>query len=188
MIALISLLALVAYVTVAIFALKAIKTRKSKVIVAAILILIPFGDVIAGRTYFHYLCVNEGGQKIYKSVELEGKYFLSPGEIDLNTAGHLLAKGGELNHQKLKERFSVMTESQTVSSLFRIEKDTRIIKESQTSEILGTETHLFYFGGWLVNSTGLHVSGDICPQNTDQYYRHFYEGIFKPIQSNRGAK
>ena len=55
MIAFIILIVLTAYVAVAIIALKAVKTRKSKVIVAAVLILIPFGDVVAGRAYFEYL-------------------------------------------------------------------------------------------------------------------------------------
>lgn len=106
-----------------------------------------------------------------------------PGEIDINTAGRLPAKSGELNHEKLKEKFSISTTSENISKRFRIEKDVRVVKNLQTGEILATDTHLFYFGGWFVNNTGLHVSGEICPERTDRYYRGFYARVFK-----RGAK
>ena len=144
-----------------------------------LLFALPFGDEIAGRIYFGYLCEAEGGPKIYKTVEIGKEYFLLPGEIDTNTAGRLPAKGGELNLNKLKEKFSFTMDSIKISRLFRIERDVKIIKDTQSGETLGSDTHFLYFGGWLVNSTSPHVSGKSCPERTDDYFNQFYRAIFK---------
>ena len=142
-----------------------------------VFLLIPTWDEIAGRIYFYHLCKTVGGQKIMKTVELGDEFFLKPGEIDANTAGRLPAKGGELNHGKLKQKFSTVNSSESVSKRFRIEKNVRTIKNLQTGELLATNTRLYYFKGWLINSTGLHVSGEICPERHN--LEEVYASIFK---------
>ncbi len=140
---------------------------------------LPFADEIAGQMYFRYLCEVEGGPKIYKTVVVGKEYILLPGEIDTNTAGRLPARGGELNMDKLKEKFSFTTDSKKISRLFRIERDVKIIRDTQSGEMLGSDTHFLYFGGWLVNATTPHVSGKSCPTSYDAYYDQFYGTIFK---------
>jgi hypothetical protein len=191
MIILMILIVVVLYLTTAIVVVKLLirrgKSKSAKWLIgstsALVFILIPIWDEIAGRISFNHLCKTLGGQKIIKSVELGNEVFLAPGDVDTNTAGRVPAKGGELNHEKLKERFSITSSSEKASGYFRIEKDTRIVGILETTEVLATNTRLFYFGGWLVNSTGLHVSGEMCPERNDQNYREFYANVFK-----RGAK
>lgn len=191
MITLMILGALALYLAIAFFVTKLLvrlgETKGTRwsigVISALVFFLLPTWDEIAGRIYFNNLCNTVGGQQIIKTVELGNEFFLKPGEIDVNIAGRLPAKGGELNHEKLKEKFSIVTSSGSISKQFRIEKDVRVVKNLQTGELLATDTRLFYFKGWLLNSTGLHVSGEICPERTNQYYREFYASIFK-----RGAR
>ncbi|MDH5191908.1 MAG: hypothetical protein OEW89_11755 [Gammaproteobacteria bacterium] len=149
-------------------------------VIFGVAFLLPFADEIAGRVYFNYLCNSEGGSKIYKSVEVGREYFLLPGEIDMNTAGRLPAKGGELNMNKLKEKYSFITNSTKISSLFRIQKRVVIVKDNLSDEVMGENINFLYFRGWLINSTSPHVSGKSCPTREDNYFNRFYMGIFKP--------
>jgi|SRR3989344_1913890 len=171
----------VIYIAIAWAIIKRLPNKKSKWIAAAVFILIPTWDEIAGRIYFKYLCETEGHQKIHKTFELGKEYFLSPGEINMNTAGRLPALGGELNIVKVKDRFSFTHESARVSYFFRIDKATLVIKEIASGEVIATDTRFLYFGGWVVNHTGAHVTGTSCPERTDSYYKEFETTIFKPV-------
>jgi len=68
------LLALIAYFFLARAVAKAVAKRtgskKAKYAAIAVFVLIPTWDIIPGWLYFEYLCQKEGGQKIYKTVEL----------------------------------------------------------------------------------------------------------------------
>jgi hypothetical protein len=147
--------------------------------VVALVLIVPFGDEIAGRIYFSYLCETEGGSKIYQTVEIGKEYILLSGEIDANTAGRLPVKGGELNLNKLKEKYSFETDSVKFSRLFRIERDVKTIRVAQSGKTLASDANLFYFGGWLVNATSPHVSGKSCPARTDVYFDQFCSHVFK---------
>lgn len=69
MIGLSILLAVFAYVWVARFIARRIENRAAKYTVIALFILIPTWDIIPGKLYFNYLCENEAGLKIYRTVE-----------------------------------------------------------------------------------------------------------------------
>jgi len=141
--------------------------------------LLPFADEIVGQMYFRYLCYVEGGPKIYKTVVVGKEYFLLPGEINTNTAGRLQARGGELDMDKLEEKYSFTTNSKKISRFFRIERDVKIIKDTQSDEILGSDTRFIYFGGWLINAASPRVGGKSCPTNYNVYYDQFYGAVFK---------
>ena len=177
------LILLLISIWIAVMIARRFKQRSSKLLggvgVFFLVFFLPFCDEIVGRIYFGYLCETEGGPKIYKTVDLGKEYFLLPGEIDTNTAGRLPAKGGELNLNKLKEKFSFATDSIKISRFFRIERDVKIIKDNQSGTILASDTHFLYFGGWLVNSISPHVGGKSCPSRTDSYFNQFYRAIFK---------
>ncbi|MEA2093257.1 MAG: hypothetical protein U9P11_01690 [Pseudomonadota bacterium] len=49
-----------------------ISKKKTWVITVALMILVPFGDVIPGKVYFSYICNKEGGMVIDKVVEVNG--------------------------------------------------------------------------------------------------------------------
>ncbi|MDP2199090.1 MAG: hypothetical protein Q8K01_10940 [Sulfurimicrobium sp.] len=137
--------------------------------------LIPTGDVIIGNYYFAHLCEKEGGANIYKTVELGDEFFLKPGEIDVNTAGRLPAKGGELNIKKIKTGYSITTDSRLVSNTLHIEKHITTISDPQSGQVLATDTQFFHFGGWLENNIRMDVHGDSCPAKTmglDLVFKH----------------
>jgi len=142
-------------------------------------LFLPFADAIVARAYFGYLCAAEAGPKVFSTVEIGKDYFLSPGETNQNTAGRLPAKGGELNLAKVKEDFEFESKSIKVSRIFRIERDIKHIRDRQTKELLASDTHFTYFGGWLVNAVSPHVSGTTCPAPSDAYFDNFYGSIFK---------
>lgn len=189
MIALMLLGALALYLAFAVIATKLlvrrVKSKRTKWSVgfasALVFFLIPTWDVIVGKIYLQSLCAEQGGAKIYKVTELGKEYFLSPGEVNVNTAGRLPAKGGELNIIKVKSKFSYFRKSTRISHFFRIDQDMLTIKEISTGDVIATDTNFFYFGGWLANSTGLHVSGTHCPR-ANTYYGEFEAAIFKPAQ------
>lgn len=170
------------YIAVAWAIIKHLPGKKAKWIATVIFVLIPTWDEIAGRIYFKYLCEMEGYQQIHKTFELGKEYFLLPGEINMNTAGRLPAQGGELNIVKVKDRFSFAHESTRVSHIFRIDKAALVIKEIVSGEIIATDTRFLYFGGWVVNHTGAHVTGTSCPERTDSYYKEFETTIFRPAK------
>jgi hypothetical protein len=187
MIALIFLVVLVVYILIAVLITLAIakrqKNAKAKWLAAfftlAVFVLIPTWDWLLGSIYLQYLCAKEGGAKVYKTVEVGPEFILKPGDSDYNTAGRLPAKGGELNVKKLTERFSFMHSSEQVSSFFRIEKDTYVIKDIVTGDVMGTSVSFLFFGGWFQNNFAPHVTGDRCPRDID--YNQFHRNIFKPI-------
>lgn len=179
---LIVLAVLVGYVITAWFVIKRLPNKKAKWIAVAVFILMPTWDEILGRIYFKYLCEAEGIQQIYKTFEVGNEYFLSPGEINMNTAGRLPAQGGELNINKVKNRFSFMHESTRASYFFRIDKAVLVIKEIASAKVIATDTRFLYFGGWVVNHAGAHVVGISCPERTDSYYKEFETAIFRPTK------
>ena len=145
------------------------KTWKGKTLVVLVFVLIPVGDVIVGRTYFHYLCTKYAGQEIYKAVELEDEYLLKPGEIDrsrLNEKGddYAIAKGGEINKTTLKQRYDISLAKfdRDFSNVFHITQVYSFIKDRKTKEMHSTATTFLHYGGWIVNNTGLHVSPSHC--------------------------
>lgn len=143
---------------------------------------LPFGDEIAGRIYFNYLCETESGGQTFKVIELGNEFFLKPGEIDMNTAGHLPAKGGELNIKKIEEYFSVVRKSIEISRIFKINKYEVSITEKPTGNAIARHTNFSYFGGWLARHSTPHVTGIRCPLPDDSY-RQFYSATFKPTKS-----
>lgn len=145
-----------------------------------VFLLIPTLDVIVGNLYFYQLCEREGGEIIYKTVELGSEFYLMPGEVDFNTAGHLQAKGGELNIKKIKTNYSITTNSQLVSRQLHIEKHITTISDPQFRQNLATYTQFFHFGGWLENSIRINVHGDLCPAKMMSL-----DLVFKPSNNSK---
>ena len=134
--------------------------------------LILFGDVIVGRIYFYSLCNTQGGQKIYKTVELPAEYWNEDGSpIFLNKKGNKIKSG-------LDEIYSFRSiKIKDVPLYPQIMGYKKIISIKQSNEVLGTYTKFYYFGGWLVNSQPFHVSGRHCPIEPS-YYTRLLENIF----------
>src|SRR5436309_15436428 len=101
------LLGLIAYFFLAKAVAKAVEkktgNKKARYITITIFVLIPTWDIVPGWLYFAYLCNTEGGQKIYKTVEVGPQYFLKLGERDRSKSNVPPALGGEINWAKLRE-------------------------------------------------------------------------------------
>lgn len=182
MITLMALTALLVYLGIAWMVIKRLPAKRAKWFAMAVFVLIPTWDEILGRVYFKYLCETEGGGQTFRVVELSKEFFLRPGDIDMNTAGRLPAKGGELNIQKVEERFSVIRESTEISQILKINKYEVFITERATGNVLAKHANFIYFGGWVARHSVAHVTGIRCP--LDGSYRQFYAATFKPTKSN----
>jgi hypothetical protein len=181
---------LIAYILAGREIIKRLQTKKAKFIFVAVYLLIPIGDVFLGHIYFYSLCVVESGQKIYKTVELSTEYFLQAGDLDQSRRDewgkYPIAKGGELNQLKLKERYSYTSKyDKDYSKIFHITKVYGIVQDEKTNQILGDATSFVYRGGWLENIVFEFPSGRWCPTApTDIGYIHstLEERIFKHIK------
>ncbi len=181
MIALMVLTALLVYLGIAWVAVKRQRTKKAKWIAIAIFALIPMWDEIVGRIYFKYLCETASGGQTFKVVELGKEFFLKPGEIDMDTAGHLPAKGGELSIKKIEENFSVTRKSTEISPVLKINKYEVVITEKPSGNVIARHNNFHYFGGWVARHSTPHVSGIGC-RLPDDSYRKFYTATFKPTK------
>lgn len=175
------------YIIVAIlvtrFFIKRARTRQGKwlkgLAAVAIFVLIPTWDAILGTIYFRYLCATEGGVRVYKVVELRPEYWTSEGKPKF------LGHGGGLDEEMLGGQYQYQRSSQeNYVPLFKIDKDRKVVIERTTGQPVGQLIWFLYWGGWLANSTGFHVSAASCHGLKVGLYQDFLRHIFKPKSSD----
>lgn len=155
MVGLIIVVVLLSYIGIASICLYLIKGIRKKLVALVIFLLIPTADVIVGRVYFSYLCGTQSGQFIHKTVEVGEEYLYLPGEMmrhKLDETGQRLAiaKGGEINQEKLRERYDFpFAKRESYSNIFHIYKRERIITDKTNNEILSKSVSFLYVGGWV---------------------------------------
>lgn len=152
----------------------------TQILTVLVFALIPTWDIILGRLYFNYLCETESGIKIYKQMELPAEYW------DENGESNFITSRGDLDQSLLDNRFDKELERESVSDIARllnIRKYRRMISRAQSNEMLGAYVRFVYFGGWLVNSTGIHVTGTSCPPTNEYDTRNFINQVFRPANS-----
>lgn len=183
MIGLTILFVLALYVWAGYETVKRLQTKKAKIIAVAIYILIPTWDEIAGRIYFYSLCTMEGGQNISKTVEIGKEYYgptvpkarLSEGqewEVGKEYTMHVEGDHPTVKRtvrfvpdpEKLKDRYEISIAKFADQKVVSVQKIFSFVKDKQTGEILGTATSFAYWGGWVVNHSGLHVTAVECPE------------------------
>jgi hypothetical protein len=148
-------------------------------------------DIVPGYIYFYSVCATESGQRIYKTVELSSEYFMSAGESDLSRRDewgkYPIAKGGELNMLKLKERYTHTNQhDRNYSKLFHITKVYSFVQDKKTNQTFGDATSFYYSGGWLENTLFEFPSQRWCPgATTDNGSIHatLEEKIFMAVKS-----
>jgi len=140
----------------------------------AVFALIPTWDEILGRMYFKHLCETEGGVRVYKTVELGPEYWNADG------MPRFILENGNADEQLLGKRYAFPSNwDRHFSKLFNTAKRQHLILDKTDGQLLGTLTRYGYFGGWLVNSTGLHVTATMCPLVRGGDYRTFLVQIFR---------
>ncbi len=148
MIALMVLAALLIYFAIAWLVVKRLKTKKAKWIAIAVFVLIPMWDEILSSIFFQRFCIEEGGAKIYRSIELGKEFFNADG------SPKFINEHGYRNQSILEPYFDFRRNSQKIELGFTtIEKDIETIVDKKTGEILGSRTIFRKFGGWVVRST-----------------------------------
>lgn len=200
MIALMLLAALVVYVGIAWLVVMRLPNKKPKWIAITIFILIPTWDVILGRLYFYSLCITEGGQNIYKVVEISKEYY-SPNalkaklpegqewEIGREYVMHIEGDHPAVKRtfrfvpdlEKLKDRYEIHIAKDDSLKVLGTQRRYSYVKDKQTSELLGEATSFLYWGGWFANFSGLHVTAAECPTdpiNLNYVHSPFLEKVF----------
>lgn len=137
-------------------------------------VLIPTWDEIAGRIYFHHLCETEGGVRIYKVVELGPEYWNADGTPRFITEEDYLTRKVFEGQYVRQSRFI-----ENYGDPFRIVLDEDLVVDVRKNQILGKKTSFIYFGGWVLNNSGFHVSGSRCHSYSDTPYIQFITQIFK---------
>lgn len=150
----------------------------------AVFALIPTWDEILGRMYFKHLCETEGGVRVYKTVELGPEYWDSKGdqllikdEIPIVSGKHLIA-----------ERYKYDTDLIEITERpGRIKRDQAKLVDIRVGDTLALRTNFIYFGGWLINSTGLLVTGKDCRDygHSIADFRGFLHEVFTPLNRHR---
>jgi hypothetical protein len=198
------LLALFAlYIVITVLVTRAVTRRmgtgKSKwisgVLTVGVFVLIPTWDEILGTAYFLFLCSKEGGQKIYRTVEITKNYYtpnvadaaLPNGEeMEVGRVYLVRIKGTEYkvrlvpDRKKLSDRYDIAVAQWAPSKKLGVQKISSHVKDKKTNEFLGTATSFAYWGGSLANRIG-HVTAKECPtEPADLDYVHspFLEKIF----------
>lgn len=180
MIALMLLTALMVYVAVAWLVIKRLPGKKAKWIAAVAFVLIPTWDEIAGRIYFNHLCATQAGVKVYQTVELPAEYWFPNGKPKFIKAN------GDPDEAMLNNRIGFSNEFQEkYSAYFRIKRHARVVSDRITGQVFGESVRFIYFGGWLKNHTGAHVSGIGCPSPEENEYGGMVKQVLKRQTSNK---
>lgn len=157
MVGLFILIGLAVYIGLAYFCVTKTKSKRGKIIVTLVFILVPTADVIVGRLYFAYLCHTQAGQFIYKTIEVGDDYIYKPGEMmkhKLDETGEKLAiaEGGEINRKELRKRYDFsLSKKEGYSKIFHIAKRQRVIEDKESEEVLSKSISFLYYGGWVEN-------------------------------------
>lgn len=168
MIAIMIMVVLIVYLSFVIAVSKSVYKKPEKASIkwlasigaAVFLLFVPMADNIVGEVYLKYLCATQGGIHVYETVDLGGEYFKDDGApvfYDRNKGLHEMSMDG---------RYEGRSESEIISKMLNVEVRKEKIVNIEDDKTLGEIIYFLHFGGKLVNSTGLHVSGTRCPPST----------------------
>ena len=201
MIGLSILLALAVYVWLGKWLVGQVVSKKAKVLIIAVFVLIPTWDVVPSWLYLTYLCETEGGVKIYKSIKgVEGfRDHIGIGRGALENYGYKFIEGtyggtvlyrdsldsrGSLVRQKIDKpssRYAVKYVNHPLP--LKIEKGEKIIFDELTGETLAINTIFYLAGNWLqVMMKPLLGGGNSCPAYSwdSPVHRDFFVNTLKP--------
>jgi len=161
---------------------KRFKSRATKIAGGVGLFLLffvlPFGDEIAGRMYFNYLCATQAGVKVYQTVELPAEYWDEAGRA------RYLKPNGDLDNAVLGGRFSEPAAKNMHSSALGIDKYRHQVVDNSTQQTLGEVINFLHWGGWMSRTLNPHPSAVDCKEfHGNEFWRNFYSGLFKPAKN-----
>ena len=134
---------------------------------------VPFGDEIAGKIYFNYLCATEAGVKVYQTVELPAEYWDEQGRPKFYDE-----KNGNFN----LEAYRVEYKTGAYSSSFTIDNAGAKRVDKQSGQALGEVTDFGYWGGWMRRNLSLHNTATTCEGGMERS-NNLIKQIFKQKKS-----
>jgi len=138
-----------------------------------LLFALPFGDEIAGKIYFNYLCATQAGVKVYQTVELPSEYWKADGKPKFYDE-----RNGNFN----LEGYRVEYTTGTYSSFFHIDNAGAKRIDGRTGQVLGEVTDFRYWGGWMRRNLSPHNTADSC-ENRSERSNSLIKQIFKQKKS-----
>jgi hypothetical protein len=138
--------------------------------VFAFIFLLLFGDGIAGRIYFKYLCDTKAGVKMYQTIELPASYW-----DEYNNPTFYNKKNGNF---KLKG-YRIVYKKGFYSKLFHIENAGYDRIEEKSGRVLGHVTNFMYWGGWLRRNLSPNNTASMCKGSLERSNKLISQ-IFKP--------
>jgi len=139
---------------------------------AVFLLSAPMADNIIGEIYFRYLCATQGGIHVYQTVELGSEYF------DESGAPKFIDSKGNIKTEMLNDYDFTREQDRNFHTVFRIVKIIYRVRNNKSGHVAGDRITYFFYGGWLVNSTGMHARGAQCPTTKDVPLTDLINNIF----------
>lgn len=145
-----------------------------------LLFALPFGDEIAGRVYFDYLCATEAGVKVYQTVELPAEYW------DQQGAPKFIRRQGSLDFDEstLGKQYGRKSSIHSRSSLLQIDRDSYQLLDMQSQKLLGENVNYVYRGGWVSRALGSNTIATGCSRHQVGYFTDVLTNVFKPANFN----
>jgi hypothetical protein len=174
------LLTIILYVVIAIFVVRAFKRRWTRIVAAAVAILLPTTDAVIGRIYLKHLCETEGGPKVnrvlhgvegfrwdggiaMRAPDDETKRFLS--RFGVRFIESELQKNGKVDRVSLIDGRVVRESGVTPRSAYLIrfmrkERGSRYVEQRNqiesvaNGEIIASDSQFIFEGGWAEHLLG----------------------------------
>jgi hypothetical protein len=126
------------------------------VLLVAVLLALPFGDMVLGHYRLAELCKSEAGVKINRVVKLDKKFVSPEGwpRTELVPGGPGLLIAG---------RYAQRVTQEDMVGWPKIVKIRIEIRDETNGDVLGEVIDFGYAGGWLANQLPGHSYGNNCP-------------------------
>lgn len=124
-----------------------------------LLFALPFGDEIAGRIYFNYLCANEAGVKVYQTVELPAEYWNESGRPKFYD---------DKNGNFTLDGYRVEYATGIYSPFFHVDNAGYKRADARSGQVLGEVTDFRYWGGWMRRNLSAHNTANSCEDRRER--------------------
>ncbi len=138
-----------------------------------LLFALPFGDEIAGRVYFNYLCATEAGVKVYQTVELPAEYWEADGKPKFYDE-----RNGNFS---LSNDYPTKLKIEKYSSFLDIDKFIGVL-QNQEKGLISENISYRHWGGWIRRNFSPGNTATSCPNYLEQY-GSFIKQVFKPANA-----
>lgn len=144
-----------------------------------LLFALPFGDEITGRIYFNYLCATQAGVKVYRTVELPAEYWDERGRARFIRRERTL----EFDESMFEYRYTRKSALHSQSIIFRLDRDSYQLFDTQTQSLLGEDVNFMYWGGWIARNLSPNISAIGCSRQQVGYFTDVLKNVFKPASA-----